>query len=34
MSRAQPMAQRLMGLDVEARCGASFDDKSAERLSG
>src|SRR6187549_3306937 len=26
------MAQRLMELDVEGRCGASYDEKSAERL--
>ena len=29
----QFMAQRLMELDVEARCGAGYDEKSAERLN-
>src|SRR6476659_11513308 len=29
----QCMAQRLMDLDVEARCGAGYDEKSAERLN-
>ena len=28
----QLMVQRLMGLDVEGRCGAGYDEKSAERL--
>jgi uncharacterized low-complexity protein len=27
----QVMAQRLMELDVEGRCGAGYDEKSAER---
>jgi putative transposase len=29
----QFMAQRLMELDVEGRCGAGYDEKSAERLN-
>lgn len=29
----QFMAQRLMELDVEARCGAGYDEKSPERGS-
>jgi putative transposase len=29
----QFMAQRLMELDVEARCGAGYDEKNAERLN-
>jgi transposase-like protein len=29
----QFMAQRLMELDVEARCGAGYDQKSAERIN-
>ncbi len=29
----QFMAQRLMEIDVEARCGAGYDEKSAERLN-
>ncbi len=29
----QFMAQRLMEIDVEARCGASYDEKIAERLN-
>ena len=29
----QFMAQRLMELDVEARCGAGYDEKSPERLN-
>jgi len=29
----QFMAQRLMELDVEARCGAGYDEKSTERLN-
>ena len=29
----QFMAQRLMELDVEARCGAGYDEKSAERIN-
>jgi putative transposase len=28
----QFMAQRLMELDVEARCGAGYDEKSVERF--
>jgi transposase-like protein len=27
------MAQRLMELDIEQRCGAGYDEKSAERLN-
>ena len=29
----QFMAQRLMELDVDARCGAGYDEKTAERLN-
>ncbi|CUA94072.1 transposase, partial [Thiomonas bhubaneswarensis] len=29
----QFMAQRLMELDVEGRCGAGYDEKSAARLN-
>ena len=29
----QFMAQRLMELDVEGRCGAAYDEKSAERIN-
>ena len=29
----QFMAQRLMELDVEARCGAGYDEKSPERIN-
>ena len=29
----QFMAQRLMELDVEGRCGAGYDEKTAERLN-
>jgi len=29
----QFMAERLMELDVEGRCGAGYDEKSAERLN-
>lgn len=29
----QFMAQRLMEIDVEARCGAGYDEKSPERLN-
>ena len=29
----QFMAQRLMELDVEARCGAGYDEKSPERVN-
>ena len=29
----QFMAQRLMEIDVEGRCGAGYDEKSAERLN-
>ncbi len=29
----QSMAQRLMELDVEARCGAGYDEKSTERVN-
>src|SRR6478672_9117909 len=29
----QFMAQRLMELDVEGRCGAGYDEKSAERIN-
>ena len=29
----QFMAQRLMELDVEGRCGAAYDEKSPERLN-
>ena len=29
----QFMAQRLMELDVEARCGAGYDEKSPDRLN-
>src|SRR5262245_54754853 len=29
----QYMAQRLMELDVEGRCGAGYDEKSPERLN-
>jgi putative transposase len=29
----QFMAQRLMELDVEARCGAGYDEKTPERLN-
>ena len=29
----QFMAQRLMELDVEARCGAGYDEKNSERLN-
>src|SRR5512146_2070896 len=29
----QFMAQRLMELDVESRCGAGYDEKSAERIN-
>ena len=29
----QFMAQRLMEFDVEARCGAGYDEKSPERLN-
>ena len=29
----QFMAQRLMELDVEGRCGAGYDEKSPERLN-
>jgi putative transposase len=29
----QFMAQRLMELDVEARCGAGYDEKNPERLN-
>jgi putative transposase len=29
----QFMAQRLMELDVEGRCGAGYDEKNAERLN-
>ncbi len=29
----QFMAQRLMELDVDARCGAAYDEKSAERIN-
>jgi putative transposase len=29
----QFMAQRLMGLDVEGRCGAGYDEKSVERIN-
>jgi putative transposase len=29
----QFMAQRLMEIDVEARCGASYDEKIAEWLN-
>src|SRR4029078_11356294 len=29
----QYMAQRLMELDVEARCGAGYDEKSPERIN-
>ena len=29
----QFMAQRLMELDVEARCGADYDEKNPERLN-
>ena len=29
----QFMAQRLMDIDVEGRCGASYDEKSAERTN-
>ena len=29
----QFMAQRLMELDVDARCGAPYDEKSAERIN-
>jgi hypothetical protein len=30
---AQFMAQRLMELDVEVRCGAGYDEKNPERLN-
>src|SRR6266487_1091948 len=30
---AQFMAQRLMELDVDGRCGAGYDEKSAERIN-
>jgi putative transposase len=30
--RVQFMAQRLMELDVEGRCGAGYDEKTPERL--
>lgn len=30
---AQFMAQRLMDMDVEGRCGASYDEKTPERLN-
>ena len=29
----QFMAQRLMELDVEGRCGAGYDEKSVERIN-
>ena len=29
----QFMAQRLMDLDVEGRCGAAYDEKNSERLN-
>ena len=29
----QFMAQRLMDMDVEGRCGASYDEKNPERLN-
>ncbi len=29
----QFMAQRLMDLDVEGRCGADYDEKNPERLN-
>ena len=29
----QFMAQRLMEIDVEGRCGAGYDEKSAERTN-
>ena len=29
----QFMAQRLMELDVEGRCGAGYDEKSTERVN-
>ena len=29
----QFMAQRLMELDVEGRCGAGYDEKTVERLN-
>jgi putative transposase len=29
----QFMAQRLMEIDVDARCGATYDEKSAERIN-
>jgi transposase-like protein len=29
----QFMAQRLMELDVEGRCGAGYDEKSSERVN-
>lgn len=29
----QFMAQRLMELDVEGRCGAAYDEKSCERIN-
>ncbi len=29
----QFMAQRLMEIDVEGRCGAGYDEKSAERVN-
>ncbi len=29
----QFMAQRLMELDIEGRCGAAYDEKTAERLN-
>ena len=29
----QFMAQRLMELDVEGRCGAAYDEKNPERLN-
>ena len=29
----QFMAQRLMEIDVDARCGAPYDEKSAERIN-
>jgi transposase-like protein len=31
--KVQFMAQRLMELDVEARCGAGYDEKSPERIN-